>query len=236
MKELDPLLIGLRTQDFHESLKNTASFGPKEVHYENTLLIGKAASLAMHLRGLLYIDDYDQIKYAAASLGILALELPQVLKELEEVDFISIVRSGDTIRRIDIRVPQFRSGYNDLGERWKLLNPSEIEQASIQVLDKLHDGPENRILLLDQIGLDDTAQAIMIDIMESGSLASTQTVNVCYSNHICKKCNYHILWKYKAYLFVLRLFRELLLRSSRILMIINLSCLHLRRRKTHGRC
>ena len=42
---MDTLLLGLRAQDFHESLKNTSTFGPKEVHYKKTLLIGKAAVL-----------------------------------------------------------------------------------------------------------------------------------------------------------------------------------------------
>jgi len=173
---MDSLLMGLRAQDFHESLKNTAAFGPKEVHYKNTLLIGKAAALAMHLRGLLYVQDYTQLEYAAASLGISSLELPMVLNELEEVDFISIVRSGSKIRRIDIRVPEFRSGYTDLGERLKLLKPSEIELASIDLLSKLYNGPNDKQSLLKSLGLDVSQQSIMIDVMESGLLVATQTV------------------------------------------------------------
>jgi hypothetical protein len=173
---MDPLLIGLRVQDFHESLKNTATFGPKDVHYKNTLLIGKAATLAMHLRGLLYIDNYQQLEYAAASLGISSLELSTVLHELEVMDFISVVRSGSTIRRIDIRVPQFRSGYADLGERWKGLFPSEIEQASVALLDRLYKGPLEKTALLSSMGLDETQESIMLDVMESGSLATTQTI------------------------------------------------------------
>src|SRR5438477_2013076 len=101
--DMNSLLIGLRAQDFHESLKTTAAFGPKEVYYEKTLLIGKAATLAMHLRGLIYTTDYDQLKFAAASLGIGSLELPSVLHELEEVNFVSVVRDGDTFRRLEIR-------------------------------------------------------------------------------------------------------------------------------------
>jgi len=150
---MDSLLIGLRAQDFHESLKNTTTFGPKDVHYKNTLLIGKAAALAMHLRGLLYINNYTQLEYAAASLGISSLELPLVLDELEEVDFVSIVRLGSKIHRIDIRVPEFRSGYTDLGERLKLLKPSEVELASIHLLSKLYDGPDDRDSLLKSFGL-----------------------------------------------------------------------------------
>ena len=133
----DKLKVGLRTQDFHESLKITGSFGPKDVHFKKTLLIGKAASLAMHLRGLLYIDDLQQLEYAASSLGISSLELSAVLTELEEVDFAKVVKSGSQFKRLEIRIPEFRSGYEELGERWLLLKPGEVEQAAVTTLDQL---------------------------------------------------------------------------------------------------
>jgi hypothetical protein len=158
-------------------LKNTSAFGPKEVYYKKTLLIGKVAALAMHLRGLLYVEDYSQLEYAAASLGISSLELPVVLNELQEVDFISIVRSAKIIRRIDIRVPEFRSGYTDLGERWRQLQPSEVEQASVNILNQLYSGPLDKVVLLKSIGLDPTQESIMVDVMESGLLVATQTVD-----------------------------------------------------------
>lgn len=174
---MDSMHIGLRAQDFHESLKTTGTFGPKEVHYEKTILIGKAATLAMHLRGLLYVDNYEQLKYSAASLGISSLELPTVLQELENVDFISIVRSGDSIRRIDIRIPEFRSGYIDLGERWLQLKPSELESASISILNTLFSCPNEKQVLFNSLGLDKTQESMMIDVMESGLLVATQVVD-----------------------------------------------------------
>lgn len=173
---MDPLLIGLRAQDCHEGLKSTAPFGPKDVNYRTTLVIGKAASLAMHLRGLLYIKDVGQLQYAASSLGISSLETDAVLHELEEVDFISTLRSGGQVQRIDIRVPEFRSGYIDLGERWKQLHPSEVEQASLDILQKLHSGPADKAELMESAGLDAGKQAIMLDVMESGLLVATETV------------------------------------------------------------
>src|SRR5688572_122352 len=115
---MNPIQIALRAQDFHESLRATGVFGPKEVVFKRTLLVGKAASLAMHLRGLLYVDDVSQLEYVAASLGIPALELPTVLRELEEVSFVSVVKKDDEINRVECRIPEFRSGYEDLGERW----------------------------------------------------------------------------------------------------------------------
>lgn len=173
---MDNLLIGLRAQDFHEGLRHTGAFGPKDVHYAKTLLIGKAASLAMHLRGLLFIENMTQLQYAASSLGIGA-ELPLVLRELEEVDFLSIIKAGDEIRRIDLRVPEFKSGYSDLGERWKILKPSEIESASVIALDRLYKGPVPRAKLIDSFGFSGSGSSILFDIMKQGNLLSEQPVD-----------------------------------------------------------
>lgn len=174
---MDKVLIGLRAQDFHESLRVTGTFGPKDVHFEKTLLVGKAASLAMHLRGLLYVDNITQLKYAASSLGISSLELPQVLRVLEEVDFVSTVKSGDEIKRVEIKVPEFRSGYEDLGERWQQLKPSEIEQASIVTLEKLYRGPVEFNLLKKKLGIGSTEFSILSDVMTSGQLLSVHPVD-----------------------------------------------------------
>lgn len=173
---MDDLSIGVRTQDFHEGLRETKAFGPKEAYFENTLLIGKAAVLAMHLRGLLYIDDYTVLKYVAGQLGIGALELPRILEELEAVDFISIVRSGDQIKRIDIRVPEFRSGYEDLGVRWQDLNPSEIERAGVKTLHDLMRMPIKEANLIQSLGMKQEEYAIISDVMENGQLLRIETV------------------------------------------------------------
>lgn len=174
---MENLAIGLRSQDFHESLKVTGVFGPKEVHFKRTLLIGKAASLAMHLRGLLYIEDVQQLEYAAASLGIASLELPAVLRELEELDFVSVVKTGDEIKRVECRVPTFRSGYEDLGERWSQLKPSEVEQAAVATLDSLYDGPIALATLKKSLSLASGQFSMLSDVMKSGQLLSVQTVD-----------------------------------------------------------
>jgi hypothetical protein len=175
---MDKLQIALRAQDFHESLRVTSVFGPKEVAFEHTLLIGKAACLAMHLRGLLYVENLSQLKYGAASLGIPALELPVVLRVLEDVTFVSVVRSGEEIKRIDCRIPEFRSGYEDLGERWLQLKPTEVEQAGITSLADLYRKPA---LLPDfkasLSGLSRPDFAILKDVMQSGQLLNIQPVD-----------------------------------------------------------
>src|SRR4051812_24524000 len=132
---MDHSVVGLRCQDFHESLRNTTTAPAKDVHFKKTLLMGKVASLAMHLRGLPFVANSTHLEYAAASLGISSIELEAVLREMEVVDFVSVTRSSsDEIKRIDIRVPVFTNGYAVLGQRWEQLKPSEVEQAGVGAL------------------------------------------------------------------------------------------------------
>lgn len=168
---MDASVIALRCQDFHESLRNTTTAPAKDVHFEKTLLIGKAASLAMHLRGLPFVANATHLKYAAASLGISSIELATVLRELETVDFVNVTRSSTgEIKRIDVRVPVFSSGYNVLGSRYLDLRPGEIENAGIQTLDALHAGPQRKEHLVRTLGLDRPAFAILNDVMDAGKL------------------------------------------------------------------
>lgn len=173
---MDKLNIGLRAQDFQEGLSETKAFGPKEAYFGNTLLIGKAAVLAMHLRGLLYIDDYTVLKFAAGQLGIGVLELPSVLKELQEIDFIRVIPSIEMIKRVDVRVPEFRSGYEDLGARWEDRNPSEIEKASIETLQGLLQVPTKEVDLITSLGLEPEQYSILRDVLSNGQLLRTQTI------------------------------------------------------------
>jgi len=174
---MDELSIGLRAQDFHEGLRETKAFGPKEAYFEKTLRIGKAAVLAMHLRGLLYVDDYTALTFAAAQLGIGGSELPVILRELEEVDFVRVKRPKGEIERVDIRVPEFRTGYEELGTRLKALKPSEIEQAGMQVLQDLIQVPQREADLIQSLGLGSAEYSILRDIMRDGQLLQVETIS-----------------------------------------------------------
>jgi hypothetical protein len=173
---MDKLAVGLRAQDFHEGLREIKAYGPKEAHFDTTMLIGKAGTLAMHLRGLLYIDDYMVLKYAAGQLGIGAIELPAVLHELEEVDFVSVIKTGEKIKRVDIRIPEFRDGYEDLGSRWQDLGPSDIEQISVDTLQNLLQSPIEEEKLIKTLGMKSEEYAILRDVMENGQLIRLQTL------------------------------------------------------------
>lgn len=177
-EELSMTIINaaLRAQDFHEALKETIAFGPTEVDFQKTLLIGKAASLAMHFKGLQYIDNYQSLQYAAAELGIRALELREILRQLEIVEFVRIVESNSSIKRIDIRVPEFRDGYEELTKQWRNLKPTEIEQAGVFILNDLLKLPK-KDSDLSKLGLEFSQLSILKDVMKSGQLMRSEVVS-----------------------------------------------------------
>ncbi|GCE16772.1 hypothetical protein [Dictyobacter kobayashii] len=162
--------IGLRAQEFHEGLKDIHAFGPREAHLQTTILIGKAASLATHLKGLIYVDNMQALRYLAAELGISSIELQPVLRVLEDVDFASVVTAGSQIKRIELRVPELRNGYNDLGERWLQLEPGEIEQSAIALLENVAAFPQGELAIREDLGLDDRVFNTIFTIGAEGAL------------------------------------------------------------------
>lgn len=177
MTKIDAHMVGVRAQDFHEGLKEVASYGPKEVHLKNTLLIGKAATLAAHLRGLNVVEDQEALTYLAADLGISGLELDRVLRELETVDFASVKRDGETIRRVELRVPELRQGYEELGRRWEDLHPGEIERAAIEMLHHVAAVPRSKEDVQKAWGLDAKHFDLVLGIGSTGALMETYEVD-----------------------------------------------------------
>lgn len=169
-RKLDKSTIGIRAQEYHEGLKDIPAFGPREVHLENTLLVGKVASLATHLKGLDYVEDITALTYLAAELGISGTELRVVLTELEEVGFARVVKSGSRIKRVELRVPELRSGYEELGERWIQLAPGEIEQAAIHLLDDVASFPQSETAIRADLGLDEPIFNTLVALGKEGAL------------------------------------------------------------------
>ena len=170
MSKIAKYLIGIRAQDFHEGLKEVPTDPLIEVEFRNTVLIGKAATLAMHLKGLLHVSDYRALQYMAAQLGIRVNELDVVLKELHEIEFINVVKVGGRFKRLEIKVPELRDGYEDLGERWEYLKPTGLEQAGVTVLQNVIELPRTEFFLLDDLNVDSSDVDIIMDVGSAGAL------------------------------------------------------------------
>jgi hypothetical protein len=168
--DLDPSRIAIRAQEFHEGLRDVAAFGPKERHLRNTLTVGKAGVLASHLKGLDHVDSPEALYSLAAELGINGTELEVVLRVLQDVDFATVVGSESDFTRVELRVPELRNSYADLGEYWLQRKPGEIERASIQVLDQVVEFPCDIEVIKKDLNLADPELNILLELSRSGSL------------------------------------------------------------------
>ena len=167
--KIEDFKIGIRTQDIQHGLRDVQASGPL-IDLANTLLIGKAATLAMHLKGLNYIDDIRALKYMAGELGISSFEFDPVMNELQEIGFIRIIKSRHTtIKRIEISIPELRDGYSDLGERWKELSPTEIEEKAIHLVERVSTIPINVEKAKSEYDLDPSQFSIITDLGRSGT-------------------------------------------------------------------
>ncbi|TWA72913.1 hypothetical protein FBZ82_102515 [Azospirillum brasilense] len=171
--DIDNSVIAVRSQQFHEGLREFLAFGPKEVYLSNTILTGKAASLASHIKGIDYIKDVMALRYLAAELGIAGLELESVIRTLEEVDFVKVVGSARNPERLDVRVPELRSSYYELGEYWKTLKPTDAEAAAIILLESVSSFPQTYDQMKSSLGLDQPLLNTILDISKDGALVDT---------------------------------------------------------------
>lgn len=160
--------IGIRCQDIQHGLRDVQASGPL-IDLQNTLLIGKCATLAMHLKGLNYIDNIRALKYMAGELGVTSFEFEPVLKELQEIEFIRILKSAHDIRKIEISIPELRTGYEDLGKRWRDIKPTEIEEKTVALVDSISTIPIEVNKVKPVFRLDDKQFAIISNIGKQGT-------------------------------------------------------------------
>lgn len=133
---MDNIDIGIRALDIQTGLYQYSD-SILDLKISETILIGKAASLASHLRGIQVIEDYDALKVLASKLGISATELVTVLDILQEIGFIKIIGSSRKAQKIEVLITMFEDAYQLLGEKWKDDNPNEFENKIIQIVNEL---------------------------------------------------------------------------------------------------
>ena len=92
---------GLRVLDIEHGLRGIQSTGLIEAELANTLLLGKATNLALHLRGLNVVPA-EPLRYMAGEIGVRGTELGPVLRELEEIGWVRLVEtSGSGSQRLE---------------------------------------------------------------------------------------------------------------------------------------
>ncbi len=167
-------VIGIRAQDFHEGLKEVGGLAQKDIYFRKTLRIGKAAALAMHLKGLNVVADHEALVAMCSILGIGADEMLPVIRELQEISFIRSARiDGDVVKRLELSIPELRDGYADLGQRLLDLGPTDHEQTGLLLVQEAIRVPQSEASVVARLGLDAEVVAVVKDVVTSGGLVDT---------------------------------------------------------------
>ena len=166
--KLEPLKIGLRAQDIQTGLQDV-ELGALAAETKNIRLVGMAERLAIHIRGIDVIDDYRMLEYIASQFGIEPLGvLPRVLELLQDLNWVRVEKRGNSIKKVEESVPYFSDIYPMAGEYFNNSDHSEIEEATIAVCDSLALIPSTEESIKKNLGLDDNAYEMVLDIGISG--------------------------------------------------------------------
>ncbi|OWY10821.1 hypothetical protein B6V74_01985 [Thioclava sp. F42-5] len=137
--------------------------------YDQLPLLGMAATLAVHIKGLGSIDYEVLRKVSDHFMGIPSHSLKETLKILEEVEFVRLVTSGRTIEKIIPNIPLFDDVYVGLGEfSDSELKMNEHEQATLSILQALREAPQNTQSFQAKSGID---RDIFRRCLEFGSIS-----------------------------------------------------------------
>ena len=112
---------------------------------------------------------------AAGELGIGADTLDAALRELEEIGYVSLHRTGGDIRKIEERIPLLDDRFAAIGKKWADSKPSEIETATLSILDDLLIAPNRTRSVCKRHSVDAKAYDIIRDVGQTGEFLKTYT-------------------------------------------------------------
>lgn len=122
--------------------------------FEDLRIIGMAATLAMHLRGLGEIEYEVLRKVSDHFFSIPSASLKEALHVLAEVEYVDLVTKGIRILTVTPQVPRFQDLYEGVGDYFTFSDLNEHEQGTVLILSQLQNKPENRDRLISGIGVD----------------------------------------------------------------------------------
>lgn len=138
--------------------------------FDQLPIIGFAAKLALNIRGLGEIDAQVLRQVADHFFDIPAVLIKSVLEVLAEVEHVTLIKEGQTIKKIIPNVPIFSSVYDGLGEYIGTIALTEHEELAIAVLSELKTKPEKRDALFNRIGAEQSAFKRVESITAEGGL------------------------------------------------------------------
>lgn len=167
MKLPKPDIIAIRAHDMHHGLSlKTGGLLPR---VKTTRIVGACAQLSTVIKDQEIIENYEQLEAAAGEIGIDELLLERCLKDLEEVEFVRLKKSGEEIKRIDVKVPLLDGIYGRLGELWVARKPTDFEQVGIGILDEIATMPQKATDIQKRYGLSVKDMEALRDLGTAGS-------------------------------------------------------------------
>ena len=123
--------------------------------FNDLKLIGMAATLSIHIRGLGEINYEVLRKVSDHLMAIPSMVLERVLEVLYHINFVTLVRSGKRITGVIPKIPAFDDIYEEIGNYASsecCLNSHE--QATLQILEVLQKSPVNKDALYNNLGIE----------------------------------------------------------------------------------
>lgn len=164
---------GLRCQDVHAGLRNVDPSSGGLTPLLNTRLVGMAASLASFIRGRDVIADGQALQAVAAEqLDVDPYAFPRVVELLEEIGVVEgVVRDrGGRIARFTESIPYYNDMFVELGSAWRQLEPTQLEEEVVAVVDRLAGGPVPQEELSDVVGVDKSDLNQLLEIGRTSQL------------------------------------------------------------------
>lgn len=156
-------LKAVRAQDIQMGLSLINS-GLANLYMKNVKLVGATSQVCSLVEPFQVVDNYENLIVASGELGIDDNLLEKTLNELQELDFIRVIKNGQKIKKIEVSLPQLKDRYEVLGERYEDLNPGEVENAAINILDDLAELPMKCSDIIYRQGIDSKTSQMIIDI------------------------------------------------------------------------
>jgi hypothetical protein len=123
--------------------------------FDQLQIIGMAATLAVHLKGLGEVDYEVLRKVSDHFMSIPSYALKPVLELLDEIEFVRLFTTGKTITKVLPNIPLFEDVYEGIGEYAATeLTLNGHEQATLAILENLYKAPRNRDALFNNLGIE----------------------------------------------------------------------------------
>lgn len=167
-------MIAARLQDINEGLTRQTG-GLVEAHYRKSKRLGSAARICSLIGGQEVIKDYNALVAAAGELAINADTLETALTELQEIGYITIHRGVGGINKVEERIPLLSDRYEAIGQKWLDSQPSDIEKASLEMLDELMIMPFKERVMQKKHGIGSAEFGIIRDVGKTGDFFKSYT-------------------------------------------------------------